>query len=152
MKKIQALPKKVFDENFSNEKFIYYGDYACFISILDVDNEETKYDTTIDNFLQVKMWDVERDVVSNGVIKYEKPNDVELLKILDFVNRNKDKTTFIIHCSGGISRSGAVASYIADKFNNEVDRSDFIKNNKQIQPNLYILKRLRKLDNNEIYI
>ena len=152
MKKIQALPKKVFDENFSNEKFIYYADYACFISILDVDNEETKYDTTIDNFLQVKMWDIEIDVVSKGVIKYEKPNDVELLKILDFVNRNKDKTTFIIHCSAGISRSGAVASYIADKFHSEVDRSDFIKNNKQIQPNLYILSQLHKLDNYEIYI
>ena len=83
MKKIQALTKKVFDENFSNEKFIYYNDYACFISILDFDNEETKYDTTIDNFLQVKMSDVERDVVLNGVIKYEKPNDSELLKIVD---------------------------------------------------------------------
>ena len=96
--------------------------------------------------------DVERDVVSNGVIKYEKPNDVELLKILDFVNRNKDKTTFIIHCSAGISRSGAVASYIADKFHTEVDRCEFIRNNKQIQPNLYLLNRLHKLDNYEIYI
>lgn len=119
---------------------------------MDFDNEETKYDTTIDNFLQVKMWDIERDVVLNGSIKYEKPNDSEILKIIDFVNRNKDKTTFIIHCSAGISRSGAVASYIADKFHSEVDRFEFIRNNKQIQPNLYILNRLHKLDNYEIYI
>ena len=86
------------------------------------------------------------------VIKYEKPNDSELLKIVDFVNRNKDKTTFIIHCSAGLSRSGAVASYIADKFHTEVDRYEFIRNNKQIQPNLYILSQLHKLDNYEIYI
>ena len=55
MKKIKAIPKVVFDKNFSNSEFKHY-DYACFISILDCDNTENKFDKSIENFLQVKMW------------------------------------------------------------------------------------------------
>lgn len=145
MKQIQALPKKVFDENFSNEKFKQYY-YACFISILDIDNDELKYDKSIDNFLQVKMWDIEKDIFEDNIIKYEKPNDSELIKIVDFVNKHKDKCVFVVHCSAGISRSGAVAMFIRDKFKNEVNFDKFYNENKYICPNLYILKRLKMLD------
>jgi predicted protein tyrosine phosphatase len=37
-------------------------------------------------------------------------------EIVDFVKKNKDKNNFYIHCSAGISRSGAVASFIYDYF------------------------------------
>jgi predicted protein tyrosine phosphatase len=137
MKQIQAIPKIIFDENFSNEKFKYYN-YACFISILDIDNDEVKYDLSIDNFLQVKMWDIERDIFECGVYKYKKPSDIELKKIVRFVNKHKDKSVFVIHCSAGISRSGAVAVFIKDKFKDEVDNEKFYNENKYIWPNLYI--------------
>lgn len=39
MKNIKAITKKQFDDNFNNDEFRYYS-YACFISILDVDNNE----------------------------------------------------------------------------------------------------------------
>lgn len=142
---IQAIPKSTFDKHFSNDAFSYY-DYACFISILDCDNDELKYDTTLDNFLQVKMWDIEEDAIDRNGLKFEKPSDVELQKIVDFVNKHKDKVSCIIHCSAGISRSGAVASFMYDKFQSEVDKESFVKNNKQILPNLYIKKRLMLLD------
>lgn len=61
MKNIKAITKKQFDDNFNNDEFRYYS-YACFISILDVDNNEKKFDLSVDNFLQVKMWDIEEDV------------------------------------------------------------------------------------------
>ena len=57
MKQIKAIPKLVFDEHFTEKEFKYYH-YACFISILDIDNNEQKFDKSIDNFLQVKMWDI----------------------------------------------------------------------------------------------
>lgn len=145
MKKIQAIPKSSFDKNFTSELMSSYN-YACFISILDIDNNEKKFDNTIDNFLQVKMWDIEEDIIEGGVIVYEKPSENELQKIVDFVNKHKDKKVFIVHCSAGISRSGAVVRYISEKFFNEVDFDFFRQNNKQIQPNLYILKTLKKLD------
>ena len=106
MKQVKAIPKLVFDKNFTDKEFKYY-DYACFISILDIDNNEQKFDKSIDNFLQVKMWDIEEDLFENGELKYEKPNDNELKKIVDFINKHKEKSVFMIHCSAGISRSGA---------------------------------------------
>ena len=145
MKQIKAIPKLVFDKHFTDEEFKYY-DYACFISILDIDNNEQKFDKSIDNFLQVKMWDIEEDLFENGELKYEKPNDNELKNIVDFINKHKDKSVFIVHCSAGISRSGAVATFIKDKFIDEVDKEKFNTENKYIQPNLYILKRLNELD------
>jgi len=147
MKQIQAIPKMVFDKHFTNEEFRLY-DYACFISILDCDNDEQKFDHTIDNFLQVKMWDIEKDIFEkkNG-FTYEKPSDTELKKIVQFINKHKDKSVFVVHCSAGVSRSGAVATFIKDKFVSEVDKEVFMRENRYIQPNLYILKRLRFLDN-----
>ena len=41
MKQIKAIPKLVFDKHFTDKEFKYY-DYACFISILDIDNNEQK--------------------------------------------------------------------------------------------------------------
>jgi predicted protein tyrosine phosphatase len=145
MKQVNAIPKSVFDKTFTNEDFKRY-DYGCFISILDIDNHEQKFDSTIDNFLQVKMWDIERDEYQNGELKYEKPSDSELQKIVNFVNANKDKLAFIVHCSAGISRSGAVVTYIYNKFLFEIDKEKFLRENSRIQPNLYILNRLMELE------
>lgn len=145
MKQIKAIPKRVFNEHFTNEEFKYYT-YACFISILDIDNEEKKFDLSIENFLQVKMWDIEKDITDTNGFIYEKPSDIELKKIVDFINKHKDKSVFIVHCSAGISRSGAVATFIRDKFISEIDKEKFNSENKYIQPNLYILKRLKELD------
>jgi predicted protein tyrosine phosphatase len=145
MKQIRALPKMVFDERFNNELFKSYS-FGAFISILDCDNSETKYDTTMENFLQVKMWDIEEDVYQNDEIQYQKPSDSELQRIVDFINKHNDKSSFIIYCSAGISRSGAVEIFLFDKFLMEIDKEVFRRENKFIRPNLYVLNRLKNLD------
>lgn len=144
MKQINAISKRDFDDNFSNKDFIYY-DYGCFISILDGDNTEQKFDLSLDNVLQVHMWDIEKNILTSDGKTYLKPSDEELQRIVDFVNKNKDKVAFMVHCSAGISRSGAVVTYISEKFHDEVDLQKFREDNKLIQPNLYILNRLREL-------
>ncbi len=145
MKQIKAIPKQLFENNFSNKEFEYY-DYACFISILDNDNDEKRYEGAVDNFLQVKMWDIERDAKDTDGTIYEKPPDIELKKIVDFVNKHKDKSVFVIHCTAGVSRSGAVATFLYDKFLSEIDKEKFRYENIHIVPNLYILNRLKELD------
>jgi len=145
MKQIKAIPKLVFDNHFNDKQFKYY-DYACFISILDCDNTEKKFDVNINNFLQVRMWDIEEDLFENNLLKYEKPSDSELKKIVHFIHKHKDKSVFVVHCSAGISRSGAVACFIREKFNSEVDKEEFTRENKFINPNLYILNQLKKMD------
>lgn len=145
-KNILAVPKAQFDKNVSNEYIKSKSDWV-FVSILDEDNTEKKYDTSLPNFLQVKMWDIVEDLTS-GDKHYKKVSDEELIRVVDFINANSDKSNFVVHCSAGISRSGAVARWIAEKF--EVNSKDFYKNNPYIQPNLYILKRLKELDSYEI--
>lgn len=127
MKVIRALSKYVFDNNFTSEKIKSLSNSSCFISILDVDNDENLYNKA-DNFLQVRMWDIEEDTE-----KYKKPSKEVLSEIVKFVNRHRDKNNFIIHCSAGVSRSGAVATYIYDKFYTEVDKETFRRDNKLIQ-------------------
>ena len=61
-------------------------------------------------------------------------------KIIDFVNKNKYRH-FIIHCVAGISRSGAIGTFISNYINN-VDYNFFKKYNTRIAPNMYILTTL----------
>lgn len=140
MKIIRALSKYVFDNNFTSDRIESLSSNSCFISILDMDNDENLYNKA-DNFLQVRMWDIEEDTE-----KYKKPSREVLDEIVNFVNKHIDKKNFIIHCSAGVSRSGAVATYIYDKFYTEVDKETFRHYNKFIQPNLYILNTLKEID------
>jgi len=43
-------------------------------------------------------------------------NETHAIKLLDFIYKNKDVENWIIHCDAGLSRSGAVASWIANHF------------------------------------
>lgn len=141
-KKIKIVPKYIFDQSVTNELIQSKIENTSFISILDPDNEEILY-VESPNFLQVKMWDVEmdvKDIITNET--YPRPQDEELEKIVKFVNNNKEKD-FYIHCSAGISRSGAVGRFIQELF--EIDSKQFYKDNPYIKPNLYILKRLKEL-------
>lgn len=67
--------------------------------------------------------------------------------IIKFVEANENAKVFFVHCAAGISRSGAVAKWIDQKFNE--DDTVFNVNNPHIIPNQRILSILRKLSNYE---
>jgi predicted protein tyrosine phosphatase len=72
-------------------------------------------------------------------------------KIINFVEKHKDKQIMMVHCTAGISRSGAVGAFINDLYGNSY--KEFINDNKQIQPNPYVSRILnqeyrKKLANN----
>ena len=57
------------------------------------------------------------DVDNFGVLKFRGALNDEVAKdIVNFIFKNENKNNFFIHCSAGISRSGAVASVIYDYF------------------------------------
>lgn len=64
-------------------------------------------------------------------------------QIIDFLVHNRDVQTCIVHCAAGISRSGAVATFIKETFGMHEDV--FRLNNRHIHPNHKVLSILRKL-------
>ena len=149
--KILTLPKREFEKRFLEENLSEFLHHA-FISILDEDNDEKLYPET-DNFLQVKMWDIDKRVVTDKGKVFELPSDEELIKIVEFCEKHKDKD-FFVHCSAGISRSGAVAKYLNETYNFTPEDMYFefrqlYTNNPQIIPNIYIFKRLTELKNGQ---
>lgn len=145
MKQIRAISKLEFDIYFNSGNIPHY-EHVCFISILDINEKSSNCDITSDNFLQVRMWDIEDDLYEHGKLRYEKPSDIELQKLVNFIKKHNDTTGFIVHCSAGISRSGAVATFIYDKYQSEIDSELFTCENKYINPNKYILNRMKILD------
>ena len=63
-------------------------------------------------------------------------------ELYNFIELNKDKSTCVVHCAAGISRSGAVGTFIHDLFG-AGDYFDFKLVNPKIYPNPHILKLLR---------
>ncbi len=85
--------------------------------------------------------DIEEDIKhpKYGLIKaFNKEQANELVR---FIEANKDKESCIVHCSAGISRSGAVGAFINDYFKG--DCHEFKEMNPHILPNGHVLRRLK---------
>lgn len=64
-------------------------------------------------------------------------------RVLKFVEANKNSKQWVLHCTMGKSRSGAVGSFLADYF--EIDWFDFKRENSQVSPNTLVRKLLTKV-------
>lgn len=70
-------------------------------------------------------------------------NQFKAKKLYEFIKRNKDKSMAIVHCGAGISRSGAVGTFIYDLYGRDtMTWEEFKRKNPQISPNEYVLKLL----------
>lgn len=69
--------------------------------------------------------------------------ELQAYDIVKFIDKNKDKSNFYIHCSAGISRSGAVATFIYDYFR---ERGEEVEITPQMPktPNYFVLKMLKE--------
>ena len=90
-----------------------------------------------DNVLNIEFSDTgEGDFEAMGI---EQAHD-----IINFIKNNKDKNNFYIHCSAGISRSGAVASFIYDYFkDNDIDVT--IEPKYPETPNYHVRNTLKRI-------
>ena len=70
-------------------------------------------------------------------------NQFKAKKLYEFIKRNKNKRMAILHCGAGISRSGAVGTFIYDLYGHDtMTYEEFKRKNPRIMPNSYILKLL----------
>jgi predicted protein tyrosine phosphatase len=68
-------------------------------------------------------------------------------QIIDFVDNLQSSLTEIVlyvHCTLGVSRSGAIATFVAEKCG--LDVNEFTAMNPQIHPNQLVIERLRAVN------
>lgn len=70
-------------------------------------------------------------------------NAYKAKKLYEFIKKNSNKSIAVVHCGAGISRSGAVGTFIYELYGNDT-WEDFKRLNWKIHPNAYVLKLLRE--------
>ena len=63
--------------------------------------------------------------------------------IFSFIEKNKDKETFLVHCRAGQSRSGGIVKFLGEYF--EIPYNIIHKDNPRIYPNQRIVSLLRQI-------
>ena len=91
------------------------------------------------NVLNLEFDDVEKDIEVGGY-SFKAITDEQAEAIVKFIIDNKGKD-FYVHCLAGISRSGAVGTFIFDFFKD--DDTKFVSRPK-IRPNIEVLSKLKK--------
>lgn len=120
---------------------------ACFISILEPD-DCTPLSEKQDNFLTTVFYDLEEDMDNGAGYIYKSITEQQAKEIFEFIKSNSDKKDFYVHCTAGISRSGAVGSFIHEYFGGAY--KELLKRFPNILPNGRVSRMLRmheRLDN-----
>lgn len=137
---INVFSKSTFYEtyNWLDRKLMQTGAYIC---IHDSNNPHIIDDT--ENVLNV--WFDDTDPTND--VQYP-PNIVhfsedDALKIKNFVNQNENANFWMIHCTAGICRSGAVGEVLSEFF--QIPYWEFKQDNPQIKPNIHVKNLLKTI-------
>lgn len=143
---VRIVPKFYFQENIV--PIIDTLEDTFFISILDPDEENSSFKPFLsdsDNYLTVKFIDLVEPIGhkwADSNMFTEEMADT----IVEFIMKNQDKKNCIVHCTAGVSRSGAVGEFVNDIFKYK-PYQEFKRDNKNITPNVLV----KKLLNNSYY-
>lgn len=100
------------------------------------------------NFVQMAFSDVDKPE-RIGLNVFSPISFEQARELVGFIQDNiREKSTLLIHCAAGISRSGAVATFAYDLLKqhdpNRIPYEKFKRDNPQILPNRTVLAELRK--------
>lgn len=155
---VRAISKKIFDQTMINHEIndenVENRIEECFISIVDTDQFSKSrvpyFKFNHSNVLNLAFDDCEHDgepspTQPNGTKAFSKEQAEQLY---EFIKINKDRKVCLVHCMAGISRSGAVSSFI-----NGITGGDwqwFKRMNPQIVPNGRVLRLLNQVKYNDL--
>ena len=89
-------------------------------------------------FDDIRLCDYEKIKLAHpDIILFNEDHARKIIEFVSLAQRRLDPMTLLIHCTAGISRSGAVASFISEYLNISF-------HDEMIVPNPYILEILRK--------
>ena len=117
--KVHILAKLEFDNlmrsNDINDENIEKFNGMFLISIVDTQNEEGPYfKENHENVLNLRFDDVEHDLEPSPTQEFKTKafTEAQAEELFQFIKKNRDKKTCIVHCMAGISRSGAVGTFV----------------------------------------
>jgi predicted protein tyrosine phosphatase len=144
--------KRVLEELSTSESNVEKLEDYVFISILNTDvigDNVGYFKSNKSNVLILNFNDIEEDVeVSPGIFSRTISNN-QSMEIIEFINRNKEiiiNGKCVVHCSAGVSRSGAVGLFINNYFSFDEDLFRYFNSN--IIPNKTVLDALIRLSPN----
>lgn len=146
---------KLMEQNNITNKNVESKTKVFFISINDTcGTDEKPYFENKSNVLVLFFDDVEKDmdiphVGTDEIYHIKAISSKQAEQIIDFIELNKDKSTCIVHCAAGISRSGAVGTFVNDYFNG--DYLEFKKRNPYIHPNITVLDKLHEAQGKNLF-
>lgn len=98
-----------------------------------------------DNILNLTFHDSDEESFLEGEVLF---NEDMSRRVHEFILKNHDAKFWLIHCTAGKCRSGAVGEVLSDYF--EIPYHQFKRDNPQVQPNILVKKLLTKtIFNNE---
>lgn len=150
--KVRTASKLQFDgylrnHSITDENVETFNDLA-FISITSTGDYENSYlKEDHKNYLKLKFDDINAEEYRLYNDSQNRSNELTLFteemaeQIIDFIWTVKAKVC-LVHCSAGVSRSGAVGTFIHECFKSESDE-EFNRTNQHIHPKEYIIEMLR---------
>ena len=149
---VKVLSKPEFNDLMANNKVddknIEKLQNLALISINDTHGQwnVSWFDADHPNVLRLWFDDIEHDLETSPTNphKCKALSPEQAKQVFDFINENYEKD-FIVHCSAGISRSGAIGAFINDYFG--WDRAKFEKDNPHVHPNA----RVSRMLNNKVW-
>jgi len=149
MKNILVLGKTEFDNlmkySFTNDSNVEEKD-IMFISICSPKDDNQPYISTLckSSYFEKEHPNVKimyfGDYSNSGEHSFTEEQAKELY---EFIEANKDKSMAIIHCGAGISRSGAIGTYVFDYYG-KTTYEKFKRANSKILPNHYVYRLLKE--------
>lgn len=89
-------------------------------------------------FDDIKSMDYEKiKIVHPKIILFNEDHARKIIEFIDLAQRKLEPMTLLIHCTAGVSRSGAVATFISEYLNLPF-------HDENIMPNSYVLETIRK--------
>jgi len=141
------IDNKITDENVSDR------DEVFFISITDTDKFSDSrlayFKEDHVNVLNLSFDDCEHDLEptptqQTGTKAF---TEVQAQKLYEFIKQNRNRKSCVIHCMAGISRSGAVGTFVNGY--GQGDWEEFKRTNPFISPNARVSRMLNVISNND---
>lgn len=146
---INVLSKVEFEalmlESGITDDNVHLQQETFFISILNTDavGHNTPYfKQNHENVLVLTFDDVEYDIIGShrSILAFTQEQGEQLMA---FIEKNVDRAQCLVHCSAGISRSGAVGAFISDYTGKKY--ADFKKTNPYTKPNPTVMRIMNNI-------